>query len=78
MQKRKRKEELTQGMVRDVYLQVFFFLKPVMACTERTIVVDSKQTRYFFLLIKFYHFRTLPPNTEVFLQRLSPWTKSRC
>ena len=30
----KRKEEHTQGMVRDVYLQVFFFVKPVMARTE--------------------------------------------
>ena len=40
-------------MGRDVYLPVFFFLKPVRACTERMIVVDSKQTRYFFSLLNF-------------------------
>ena len=61
---------------RDACLQVFFFLKPVMAGTEGTIIVDSKQTRYFFLLIKFYHFRTVPPNTEVFLKRKVPSTST--
>ena len=37
----KRKEEHTQGMVRDVYLQVFFFVKPVMAVQS----TDGKSVR---------------------------------